>query len=196
MNNMPPLSELIARARRNQIVVGLDLQRLLGEAERLQEIDREQLKGKAKDWKIRLGNLDMMAGEMLSTPDAEALLAKAQAANLAINELRDSLNLAISGEVEVPIEVPIEEINTPVLHRPGVWITPVLQRAGSRKRELYKVPTGTGGVEWLGTVVPNGVRWDWCRHNSEVYDWDGERGGTEDTLEQAKAKVMEGWDSK
>ena len=62
-------------------------------------------------------------------------------------------------------------------------------------RHLYQVPTGQDGrIDRLGTVAPNGDRWDWCRHKSETHEkWGGERGGTEDTREEAKAKIMQGW---
>lgn len=117
-----PLDELIEIARRDDwhlILVGSDLRQILGEVARLQVIDREQLKGKAKDWKIRLGTLDMMAAEMLATPGAEALLAKAKTVNNAINELDSALDLAVCGRV---IEEPVAEINTLLDKRPQVAV--------------------------------------------------------------------------
>ncbi len=271
-----PLAELIARRDDWHLhLVGSDLRQILGEVERLSGQVRDRLVKTIAGWKKRLGRLDMMAAEMLGTPGAEALLAKAKAANNAINDLDDALDLAVAGHVIEPVEEgekSVQEINMMRCRSKAEWstsgewelyqiqtgiaapvrlgaVTPnedtwgwcriastilcwsgngggaedTLEKAKAKvlegwsaaeeeveekveekhpkgqwftrgNRKLYQVPTGKDtGDEWLGTIVPNGAKWDWCRRNSRVHDWDGERGGTEDTLEKAKAKILEGW---
>lgn len=182
-----PLDELIEIARRDdwhQILVGSDLRQILGEVQRLQKIDRERLVDKARIWKDRLGSLDMMAAEMVTTQGAWPLLAKAKAANLAINQLDEALDRAIAGRV---VGV-VGEIDMWCRSK-AEWIS---VHIGS---EIYRVPTGKGiQTEQLGTVTQNMDRWDWCRHRSEVHDWNCTSGGTEGTLILAKDKVLEGWD--
>jgi hypothetical protein len=87
----------------------------------------------------------------------------------------------------------IDEVSTMRCRSAAAWITPVAGRRVLGRRLLYKVPTGRGGIEWLGTVASSGGRWDWCRHSSKAHDWAGEQGGTVDTLKQAKDKVLDGW---
>ena len=195
-----PLNELIEIARRDdwhKILVGSDLRLILNEVVRLQEIDRERLANKARVWKKRLGQLDMMAAEMVTTPGAEALLARVRAVNLAIVELDGALNLAISGKVIEESIVSVEEIgeavqrtNTLDCRSRAEWITV------NTNSEVYRVPTGkVDQTEQLGAVTWNADRWDWRRHHSDVHDWNCTSGGTVDTLLQAKNKVLEGWDA-
>ncbi len=181
-----PLDELIEIARRDQTVSASDLRQILGEVQRLQDIDREQLMGKAKDWKQRLGRLDMMAFEMIDTPGAEALLAKAEAANIAINELDSALDLAASGVVCPEPEEPVAEPKEP---RPiGFW------RAEGWGRECYHVPMGGSRQrEWLAAIVPVGFQWSWCRYHSKRPNWAGGVFGVADSREQAEERVLEGW---
>ncbi len=168
------LKELIEIALRDDWdtdLVSSNLRRLLS---------RKRLVSKATYWRQRLCRLDTMAAEMLATPGAGALLAKANAVNIAINELSEALDQA-SGETNT-------ETNTVRCRADAKWIT-------SGEWKLYKVPTGVEDqFEYLGAIQRNEDMWGWCRNTSAVHAWDPQPGMPTDTLEQAKAKVEEGWE--
>ena len=131
-----------------------------------QLLSRKQLVSKAKDWRQRLCRLDTMAAEMLATPGAGALLAKANAVNVAINELSEALDQAASSTV---IEEPVP------------------------KSRWMPARHGNAGFIWVdmddgvtkGLVTRSGDGWYWYARRQPL------RHGIVDTLEQAKAKVEE-----
>ena len=64
------------------------------------------------------------------------------------------------------------------------------------QREVYRVQIAPDAriVEHLGAVKKRADgRWDWWRRASTFHRWTGPAQGVVETIEEAKAKVLEGW---
>ncbi len=156
MKFLQELIEIALRGDWDTELVSSNLRRLLS---------RKQLRSKAKDWKQRLCRLDTMAAEMLTVPGAGALLAKANAVNIAINELSEALDQA-AGE---PVAEKVSK---------SEWIPSIVDHAGFLLIDSHTRIT-------LGIAKPSGDRWYWYTCGQSL------RHGIVDTLKEAKAKVAE-----
>ncbi len=87
----------------------------------------------------------------------------------------------------------MKSANTIQCQADATWLSAAYP-VSAGNREVYQVPTGNGtNIEYLGAVERVGDYWLWCRLDSRIHEWLG-GSGTVDTLAQAKAKVLAGWD--